>query len=303
MFIEVINNGMFSLVLVCLDNFQEYILDNISQLIRLGHTKIYIITNNHLFHYFEQYKNVIKLVSVESLPDPYHFQQRSKLDRNFRKGFWHLTSARFFVLHAFMKEYSVERVIHLENDVLIYYNCDDILTMSLLDKEEIYIPFDSYSRSISSIIYIPDADIFGKVLEEYDIEKNDMYNFKNAREKGWVRGFPIWISDQDESDERKYVSEEADNFYGFIFDAAAIGQYIGGVDPRNIEGDTRGFINEVCVIQYGKEGKIEWKQTESGISRPFFLRNTRETRETKDREISIPIFNLHIHSKNLKLYM
>ena len=286
---------MFSLVLVCLDNFQEYILDNISQLIKLGHTKIYVITNNYLFSYFEQYGNKIELIAVESLSDTYQFQQRSKLNRDFRGGFWHLTSARFFVLHAFMKEYGVERVIHLENDVLIYYNCDEILTMSLLDKEEIYVPFDSYSRSISSIIYIPSADIFGKVLEEYDIEKNDMYNFKNAREKGLVRGFPIWISEQDESDERKYVSKEADNFYGFIFDAAAIGQYIGGVDPRNIEGDTRGFINEECVIQYGREGEVEWKKTETGISRPFFVRNGRDTQ--------IPIFNLHIHSKNLKLYM
>ena len=45
-----------------------------------------------------------------------------------------------------------------------------------------------------------------------------------------------------------------ENFQEFnsIFDAAAIGQYLGGVDPRNSPGDTRGFVNETCVVNYDK---------------------------------------------------
>jgi len=285
---------MFSLVLVCLDNFQEYIITCIEQLIYLGHTKIYIITNNHLFSYFERFKNKIILVSVESLTDYYNFQSRSKLNRDFRGGFWHLTSARFFFIHAFMKEYQVERIIHLENDVLIYYNCDEILTMSLLDKSEIYLPYDSFERSIASIMYIPDSNILERVLENYDTEKNDMQNFINARKQGWIRGFPIWIPDtiRDVNSERQFVSENSDDFHGFIFDAAAIGQYLGGVDPRNIHGNTRGFINEECVILYGNEGRIEWEIDEINNRKlPIFIRN-----ETGQK---MRIFNLHIHSKNL----
>lgn len=289
--------NMFSIVLVCLDNFQEYIIDCIKQLIRLGHTQIYIITNNYLFSYFDTFGKHIQLISVESLEDPFQFQLRSKLDRDFRGGFWHLTSSRFFVIHAFMKQYNIEKVIHLENDVLIYYNCDEILTMSIIDKTEIYLPFDSYKKSVASIMYIPDATILGKVLENYDIEKNDMYNFSIARENNLIRGFPIWIIDDNDNidinHERQFVSENANEFYGFIFDAAAIGQYVGGVDPRNIDGDTRGFINEECVIKYGNEGTIIWETQE--IKRPYFIRNSNHNK--------IPVFNLHIHSKNLAEYM
>jgi hypothetical protein len=50
---------MFTIVLVCLENFQEYILTNIAQLIKFGHTKIYVITNNHLMQEFESLSDMI----------------------------------------------------------------------------------------------------------------------------------------------------------------------------------------------------------------------------------------------------
>jgi len=76
-----------------------------------------------------------------------------------------------------------------------------------------------------------------------------------------------------------------------IFDAAAIGQYIGGVDPRNIPGDTRGFINETCVVKYN-DFTIEWTCGDDGIKRPFLCHENNK----------IPIFNLHIHCKRVSDY-
>ena len=77
----------------------------------------------------------------------------------------------------------------------------------------------------------------------------------------------------------------------YIFDAAAIGQLIGGVDPRNAGGDTRGFVNETCVIKYKDEGEIIWKMID-GFNKPFIKIDARE----------VPIFNLHIHCKDLASY-
>jgi hypothetical protein len=45
-----------NIVLVCINNFQEYILDNIKQLIRLNHDNIYILTNKAFFPKFEEFK-------------------------------------------------------------------------------------------------------------------------------------------------------------------------------------------------------------------------------------------------------
>ena len=281
---------MFALVLVCLENFQEYVLTNIAQLIKLGHTNIYVITNNHLMQEFESLADMITLVSVESLDDPFGFSRRSTLNREFRNGFWHHASARLFILHSFMANYRVKNVIHLENDVLIYHNCDDALTNALYNAKQVYMPFDTFERNIASIVYIPDSFVFGEILSHYDFTKNDMYNFSEIRKKtGLINTFPIFVSRESDSSERAFITSNWGKFGDFIFDAAAMGQFVGGVDPRNIHGDTRGFVNETCVIKYNEEGEIFWRG-----GKPW-IRLKREGKE-------IPIFNLHIHSKALMLY-
>ena len=278
---------MFSLVLVCLENFQEYILTNIAQLLRLGHTEIYVLTNQHLFHEFEPFNDILKLVDVETLEDPFDFKGKSTLDKDFRGGFWFNTSARFFVIHAFMLKHGVKDVIHIENDVLLYYNVDEEFDYG--NDKKLYIPFDTYERNIASIVYIPDADVFSKILEHYDFGKNDMYNFSEIRKRTQlIQNLPIFVEGEGTALERTFVSN---GFKKYIFDAAAIGQLVGGVDPRNAAGDTRGFVNETCVIKYKEEGEIIWREID-GFNKPFIKFFTKE----------VPIFNLHIHCKNLSIY-
>ena len=281
---------MFSIVLVCLGVFQEYIMTNIAQLVKLGHTKIYVLTNAELIPHFEPFSNLVTLVPVESLNDSFDFRRHSTQDKDYRGGFWHHTSARFFVLYEFMAKTGTQNVIHIENDVLLYYNCDHVLTAPLKNVTGICVPFDCYERSISSILYISDARSFAKILVNYDYGQNDMYNFSEIQKKTYLVGhFPIYM-DEHGGGVRGFVSTGWSRFGGYIFDAAAIGQYIGGVDPRNRPGDSRGFVNETCVIKYADEGAIVWKNVDD-MCRPFLR-----------MDVDIPIFNLHIHSKELALY-
>ena len=136
-----------NIVLTCINNFQPYILLNIKQLIYLGHTQIYVITNFEFFELFNEYISKITLISIEELTESYDFIKKTKLNSNFRNGFWVLTSARFFYIQAFMKKYNVENIIHLENDVLIYYNCDQL--NNKINKNYIYLPFDTFKNCIS----------------------------------------------------------------------------------------------------------------------------------------------------------
>jgi hypothetical protein len=117
-----------------------------------------------------------------------------------------------------------------------------------------------------------------------------MYNFSEIRKRtGLIQNLPIFVSDSSDP-VKSFVSN---GFQKYIFDAAAIGQYVGGVDPRNIDGDTRGFVNETCVIKYNDEGEIGWRSY-AGFTRPFI--------KLYGSGVEIPIFNLHIHSKALTLY-
>jgi len=276
-----------NIVLVCLNNFQEYILVNIQQLINLKHENIYVITNKYLENHFDNLKTKIKLLFVEDLKDDtFHYLENSIYSNdNFRGGFWKLTSYRLFVLYEFMKLYNIEDVIHLENDVPIYYNCDTLLP--LLEKKYMYIPFDCWNRNIASIVYIPNHTIYYEILKHYNSSITDMENFSMIQKiTNLIENFPIFKTSE-LNDEFKFVTKNY-NLFKFIFDGAAIGQYLGGVDPRNIQGDTRGFINETCIIKYNTY-EFLWKTGKDNINRPFLICDDEE----------IPIFNLHIHSKRL----
>jgi hypothetical protein len=291
-----------NILLTCLENFQDYILINIDQLIKLHplEQKIYIITNKHLMTHFEKYtnkeepeNNYITFYFVEDLPDSLEFNQKSILNSSFRNGFWKLTSYRFFVIYECMKKHSIENVIHLENDVLIYYPCS--ILESALSSDFLYIPFDCFHRNIASIVFIPNHTIFKQILDHYNVNENDMMNFRQIQLKtGLIDHFPIFKSLPNENDEEiKFVTKNYEKFQ-MIFDAAAIGQYIGGIDPMNDSRDTIGFVNETCIIKYN-EYSIIWKnqtisnENQEKIKKPFLLYQEEE----------IPIFNLHIHSKRL----
>lgn len=59
-------------------------------------------------------------------------------------------------------------------------------------------------------------------------------------------------------------------------------QYLGGVDPRNIPGNSTGFVNESCVVKPNKMN-FEWR-TRDGMLVPF--------------ADGLPLVNLHVHSKD-----
>ena len=267
-----------NLILVSIGNFQPYIIDNIKQLIKLGIDNIYIITNKDFFEYFDICKNNIKLIDVCELNDSYNYFNNTNLDKTFRNGFWTFTSLRFFYIHSLIEKYNLNDCIHIENDVLLYYNIN--ILEKLANKNYVYIPFDTYNRNIASIMYIPNHTIFKKLLDVYDLNKNDMENFAHIKlTTNLIKNFPIFPTYFCITQEELFVSENYDLF-NYIFDAAAIGQYLGGVDPRNIPGDTRGFVNETCVIKYNKYN-IYFKEVDF-IKRPFIFINNKE----------FPIFNL-----------
>lgn len=276
-----------TIVLVSVGVFQEYIRDNLKQLLYLGHeNRVYVITNKRFFPKLEEFAGKIHLVEAETLialdeqeSNAYH---RMNVDRDFRDEFWTLTSSRFFYLYYAMRELHLEHVIHLENDVLVYYSCDDILPC--FDPSYIYMPFDSPERNIASIVYIPNHSILRSVLDHYDFSKNDMYNFTSIRvSTKLIRGLPIFPSGNPDFD---LVTQHYSDFGGIIFDAAAMGQFLGGVDPRNMDGDTTGFINETCIVKY---------------TNPYFFywNHHHQPHLCLSPNFSVPIFNLHIHSKRL----
>jgi len=270
------------IILVMLNNLQVYIFDNIYQLKKYSNNDITIITDRKFNNLFNNLS--VDIINIEDLiPEYTTFQY---LD-NYRNGFWELTTYRFTAIYEYIKQYNTINIVHIENDVLIYKNVDSI---NFHNTNKLLLTMDSENRCIPGLMFIPNSIILKKCIDIFNPNLNDMQNFGlcyyNLTE--YVDTLPIFI-EHNENSITKMVTKNFDR-YKCIFDAAAIGQYLGGVDPKNIPGDTRGFVNETCVIDYSKY-KFIWKD-ENNKKIPYIVINTNE----------YPIINLHIHCKDLKQF-
>lgn len=263
-------------VLVSVGVFQEYITHNIQQLLKLGYT-VHVITEACFLKKLEPFP--VKAIDESELGC--NFNEHSRLDRDFRSGFWHSASKRLFLLYHYLQKHNLESVIHLENDVLLYARLPEI------DPTKIYLTMDAPDRCIPGILYIPNHQSLHPLIEEYDYTANDMTNMARFyhRHRALCQTFPI-IPPSSHNTTPSCYSENFKSFNG-IFDAAAIGQYLGGVDPRNLPGDTRGFVNETCVVKYNAYTFSWFRKNDVVI--PYIVFEGKH----------IPIYCLHIHSKRL----
>lgn len=175
-----------NIVLVSLNNFQEYILDNIRQLLKLGIKNIYVIIESNYFNKFDVYSDRIMLVNSLELNKNGNYQND------------------YYYIYELMKQYKLNNVIHIENNVLLYYNPEILLNK--LDNKFIYLPYNAFT-----IIYIPDYNILKNILDNYN------FGLKNT---GLIKSFPIFHNNHSEKHE-KYLSEN-DNNFNFIFDDGSI---------------------------------------------------------------------------------
>jgi hypothetical protein len=272
------------IVLVSARNFQEYILDNLRQLFLYGNTDVTVITEEEFFDRFAEFPSV-ELVDTKTLVGEKSetFDRNTTLGRDMWNGFWLMCSMRFFYIYEYMKQFDKTGILHMENDVLLYVNADTLR----FTEDKVYATFDNSHRVIPGIMYIPNADFFGSILDRFDPGTNDMGNLGKFGTDD-IQRLPIAPSDCPGSG----LSTLFDDFK-CVFDAAAIGQYLGGVDPRNRPHDSRGFVNETSQMKPNYY-TFRWSLGKDRLWRPYLI---------TPQGIRHPIANLHIHSKTLDRFM
>lgn len=236
------------------------------------------------------------------------FRAVSALDRGFRQGFWSHATERFFVLEDLMADRGLVNVVHLENDNLLYAHLPRILPVLERRYPGIAATFDNDQRCVPGFFYVRKIDALA-ALTAYIVEvhaqklledPNDMMAIGAFRRiprapidhlpiapPGATLMSPSGIVPADPSDYWRNAAE-----FDSLFDAAAIGQYLGGVDPRNAPGrDTRGFVNESSFVR-APLYRFEFERDRAGRRVPFLV----------DGDRRWALNNLHVHSKNLKQF-
>jgi hypothetical protein len=265
------------------EEFPMYMNDCIEQINSVSQIPVHVLINQ---------KHIVSLsgnctaVPLESIPiDELHqeFEDTTRLDPYSRGGFWKYATKRFFYLYTYMNLHRLTDVFHIEYDNLIYL--DFTPKLSVFQQKSMWCVLDAEDRCIPSFVYFKDEVILKRLLrcciDGSSQGLNDMETLAQfQKENSDVGCLPI-ITNYCEPIPCHYY-QHADAF-GFLFDGACVGQYIGGVDPRNTPGDTRGFINEKTIFQCDK-AEVEWKE-----GKPYLN--------------LFPLVNLHIHSKELTRWM
>lgn len=217
-------------------------------------------------------------------------------NRNFRNGFWQISLIRIFALLQFQLLTGTKGVIHIESDVVLFKNFPWEKFENLQDLA--WLQFNE-NRDVAAILFCPNLSsatwlrekILGAILKNNELTDMKVLSKISNAYPDKVTLLPIAPTPNsdlfiaDISDQSRLRNSLQTDYFGGIFDSAPLGMWTLGQDPRNHNGVIRKGIS--LLDSYVQPEKLtidssfgDQLMTESGI----------------------PIFNLHIHCKELKYF-
>ncbi len=249
----------------------------------------------------------VTFISSESLPrSPAHnrFLRSSKLDKRSANGYWLYTTERFFYLDECITAKQLSDVIHLENDIMVYANFDQFLPIFKKDYSGmIGATFENDGRCCAGLLYIANYEPMNRLIEHFadqahfsEVDMHMIGSFKQLYKKRWIDYLPtippeyIFHSPSLHSTEPESYSNHFEEFAS-VFDAAALGIYLGGIDPHfHVEsGPGKDWPHSLMAPS---DFEFLWEADSENRLIPYMIYQGRK----------IPINNLHITSKKLNLF-
>jgi hypothetical protein len=229
-------------------------------------------------------------------------------DNSFRDGFWVKTLERIFAFIQFHKTLdSGTKLLHIESDVILFPNFpwEELLNPQLQPLG--WCAFNP-DHDVAALLYSQSSKS-SAMLEEYltralaeNLDLTDMTALNRLTKMcpDHIFYFPSFIEDLQEVDNSMETIWRGNldprlrltgKFNG-VFDGAAYGMYLAGIDPRNTFG--RKLLHSESIITNSHSYvKPQFWNYSMDINGNLWL---------KTGSRAIPIYCLHIHSKNLKLF-
>ena len=276
----------------------KYVLKNLKYLkTTFNQEEIYFISDSP-----KSIKKAQKLgVKTWLAPDPNNQWRefRESLDHpmHFRDGFWFKTMARIFVLDSFLQLHPNNSCLQVEADVFLFPNFP-ISQFHNLDAE-IAFPMESKEMGIASLLFLKNHKMSSALasLALTNINENGKVTDMSLLGKvanseildfAPLRTLPEQLHTAINQPESKQIICKNQLEIPGVFDGITIGQYLLGIDPRNSKGKL-----------------ILHRRQESHAINPEKLNLGLDLNKTIVLETpygNVPVYNLHNHAKDLKLY-
>lgn len=305
-----------------------HLSDAIEQAARFTTGTVYLVAERAALADFPLPKVAgIQPVACEDLGfSPVHlaFRKVCPFDKGFREGFWTHTTERFFYLATLADRFGLENGVHLESDCMLYADIDELVPKLAELYDGIAAPFDNDDRGMASFVFWRrprSLATFCEFIVDFlrhhpDPKINDMVLLSAARHKlsrGQVDGLPILpkFYSGPLCDTLGRGTAEPELFFnhgeslGVVFDTIAIGQFLAGIDARNLIPRKRfwyqpprlkplppppidSFVNEASIFNPQNFSYV-WRQDDRGRLVPHMQAGGQLA----------PIANLHVHAKTL----
>ncbi len=256
-------------------------------------TPIYMISSERALAHLQL---PVHKIAYETLaPSQEHSDYRARYPH---LGYWRYVVERFFYLDEFLTQHQLEHVVHLENDVMIYFELEQLISVFDRCYSSVGGTFLNDGEGVPGIVYIPNKESLRSLMpffaEMGGKGHSDMRIFGQLRQRKMIQDLPIIPANYPK--EHRMNTPNPERFtehveeFGSIFDGAALGQYLGGVDP--LFGPPKpGFVNWNSVFD-PRHFEYSWEVDEQGRNIPYLHSTCRKYR----------INNLHIHSKQLEKF-
>jgi len=271
-------NNNPSLVFVYLGKMPEYV--QYSLLLNSRYNKITLLCDAD----FELVIPNINVVNVKSFYNGNEFNNLADDSaKRFRDGFWVKTIERLYVLYAYMKHANLRRIFHGEIDNLIF-SLDNIA--DVLDRQGtgLFYPMLTNKIAAASLMYINSIDEMESLISFFNAQttfKDEMLMLAEYVEhSNNVYTLPA------ENNTNNEIDVTLDN-EKLVFDVAAFGQYLFGIDLRN---SGRPVFNKYQNIHCRTDlSKLNFRMDEA-TGQIYVQRDHQE----------LKLINIHIHSKIFK---
>ena len=275
----------------------SYIKETVYQTRLFFDGDIYLILDDTNSEHIESLKKFnVKLINYKDVVDNKitslfrRYRNRIPINKSLgdRKLLFMRSMERFFLLEKSMEKYNLQNILFLELDNLIY---DDPRNWKLGELvPDFTFMYDNVDRISTGIFFVKNTEKLKIVTDNMiNFIINDRGFFAEMR-ANWVirdKGFflPI-IWKEEKYDKLTYIN--FDKFNNSIFDAAALGIYLTGVDPFHLSYFDEKSPWKASQVNYTVYN-YDWICDEKGRKRPYVLVNDKK----------ILINNLHVHSKIL----
>jgi hypothetical protein len=226
-----------------------------------------------------------------------HLKEKLQHPMSFRDGFWFKTLARIFVLDLFLSENPNVSCLQVEADVFLFKNFP-FRNFERFDAD-ISFPMESSKMGIASLLFLKNSNASKTLVHmaieaiEQDGQITDMSLLGRVAHSIQLNFSPLPTIKKSfagaltgTTETELFCSEQLGS--SGVFDGITLGQYLLGVDPRN----SRGFL---FLHKQQKTHAINAEMLN-------FKYECTDELEIFNNQESVSIYNLHNHSKDLRLY-